>query len=303
MIVPFALAMSLAISPVAPVATPSPAAAAAQESEAAPDSALAVLTSHAYLSEITRYLYRWHLDEKDLLPEVNRGEFVFWVRELDIPLDPGDRSEFAEITLPRLGIRVDVKKSDYEIPELDLHVENDQHQIMSVEPVPVTEAAAPEGVQEVRIDYPVMRDELFKTRSRVLTADEEFLDFLRRSERQQLRNFLEQRGEPLPTEPQEVHLAPLSSVANDVWAFWEEGRLLIRFQSDMDLEDRDLWDHMHLDIEVYHLDEQVVVSLDEVAGSNAYVTRDMVGRALFNCVVLGRRITLEIPGPGDDEGK
>ena len=281
MIVPIVLAISLSVSQVSP------------------DSAL---TSTAYLSEITRYLYRWQLDEKDLLPEVNRGEFVFWVHALELELDAGDRSQFAEITLPRLGIRVDVKKSDYEIPELDLHVRNDQHQIMSVEPVPKVSGAAPDDVQEVRIDYEVMRAYLFESRSRVQAADEELLAFLERSERQQLRSYFEERGEPLPTEPQEIHLAPLSSVANDAWAFWEEGRLLIRFQSDMDLEDRALWEHMHLDVEIYNLDEQVVVSLDEVAGSNAYVTRDMVGRALFNCVVLGRRITLELPAPDDDPG-
>ena len=35
---------------------------------------------------------------------------------------------------------------------------------------------------------------------------------------------------------------------------------------------------------------QTVVSLDEAAGSNEFLTRDQVGRALFNCVVLGRRI-------------
>ena len=46
-------------------------------------------------------------------------------------------------------------------------------------------------------------------------------------------------------------------------------------------------------VDLYDIDEQVVVSLDEVAGSNAYMTRDQVGRALFNCIVLGRRVVLE----------
>ena len=48
---------------------------------------------------------------------------------------------------------------------------------------------------------------------------------------------------------------------------------------------------------MYNIDEQTVVSLDEVAGSNAYMTRDQVGRALFNCIVLGRRLEFE---PLDD---
>ena len=40
---------------------------------------------------------------------------------------------------------------------------------------------------------------------------------------------------------------------------------------------------------------QTVVSLDEAAGSNAFLTRDQIGRALFNCVVLGRRIEVVNP--------
>jgi hypothetical protein len=46
-------------------------------------------------------------------------------------------------------------------------------------------------------------------------------------------------------------------------------------------------------VKLYDIDEQVVVSLDEVAGSNAYMTRDQVGRVLFNCIVLGKRVVLE----------
>jgi hypothetical protein len=40
-----------------------------------------------------------------------------------------------------------------------------------------------------------------------------------------------------------------------------------------------------------------VVSLDEVAGSNAFMTRDQAGRILFNCMVLGRRLELAPPKP------
>ena len=54
-----------------------------------------------------------------------------------------------------------------------------------------------------------------------------------------------------------------------------------------------MWEHEDLAVKMYDLDEQVVVSLDEVAGSNAYLTRDQVGRALYNCVVLGKRLELD----------
>ena len=44
---------------------------------------------------------------------------------------------------------------------------------------------------------------------------------------------------------------------------------------------------------MFDIDEQVVVSLDEVAGSNAYMTRDQVGRILFNCIVLGQQLIVK----------
>ena len=77
---------------------------------AAPESEL---LEKPYLYEITRHLYRWYLDETDLDTEIRGKEFVFWVRALDLPLDPGDRSRFGEVILPGLGITVRLKKADY----------------------------------------------------------------------------------------------------------------------------------------------------------------------------------------------
>jgi len=45
-------------------------------------------------------------------------------------------------------------------------------------------------------------------------------------------------------------------------------------------------------VRFYDLDEHVVVALAEVAGSNAFVTRDWAARVLFNCVVHGKKIIL-----------
>jgi hypothetical protein len=35
--------------------------------------------------------------------------------------------------------------------------------------------------------------------------------------------------------------------------------------------------------------------MEETAGSNAFLTRDQVGRALVNCVVLGKRLVVVRP--------
>ena len=62
------------------------------------------LTEPTYLYEVARHLYRWHLDERDVTPEIHRGEFVFWVREVHPALDEGDESRFGEVVLPHLGV-------------------------------------------------------------------------------------------------------------------------------------------------------------------------------------------------------
>jgi hypothetical protein len=46
---------------------------------------------------------------------------------------------------------------------------------------------------------------------------------------------------------------------------------------------------------VYDLAKDVVVSLDEVEGSHAYITRDWAARAVFNCIVFGQRLVITPP--------
>jgi hypothetical protein len=254
------------------------------------------LTDHEYLSEVARHLYRWYLDAKDVTPAINRDEFLFWVRDVAIELDEGDRSRFGEITLPRLGIRVKVKKPDYAVPELDLVVRSDTYRIINVAKVAPTEDRPADAV-EVTIGYEAMRDYLFRTRHLLQPPSRELLDRFRAAAYEELGEYLAARDMPIPDEPQPIHLSPLSPVANEAWVFWENGRILLRFASDIDLGDPAVWEHEELAVRLYDIDEQVVVSLDEVAGSNAYLTRDQVGRVLYNCIVLGERVLTD---PGDE---
>ncbi len=92
-----------------------------------------------------------------------------------------------------------------------------------------------------------------------------------------------------------VHVAPLSPVANELWVFIEERKLLVQFTSDNDLENPAMWEHQSLVVRSYDILNQTVVSLHDVPGSNAFLTRDQVGRALYNCVILGRRIVVINP--------
>ena len=254
----------------------------------------AELTSKPWLYEVVRYLYRWHIDERDVDAVVRSDEVVFWVRELKPKLDEGDRSLFGEVILPQFGIAVKAKRADYTIPELNATVKSPTFRITHVGRIDAPKEA-PAGYTEVRVDYTDMRDELFRTRHLASFPEGELLERLRGAARRAILKELGQAGKPAPTDEQEVFLAPLSPVANETWVYWQNGRTLIRFASDIDLTNPAVWEHERLAVRLYPMDQKVVVSLDEVAGSNAYMTRDEAGRGLFNCVVLGKRLELTPP--------
>ena len=258
----------------------------------------AELTGLAYLSEIAQHLYRWHLDEADVEREEGAKDLVFWVRRLEMGRDEGDRSEWAEIVLPQMGIGVRVKKADYAIEERGVEVKSRGFRIVNVwrEAAP---AEPPPGAVEVKVDYGPMRDRLFQKRAEARFPDEAMFERLRVA----VRDYY--HLDPADTRPRErvIHVAPLSPVANELWVFLETRKILIRFASDIDLEDPAMWEHQELGIRTYDILKQTVVSMNEAAGSNEFLTRDQVGRALFNCVVLGRRIEGPPPERGEGDAK
>ena len=138
-----------------------------------------------------------------------------------------------------------------------------------------------------------MKDYLFRTRAQAEFPDEALFERLRTALRKHFGLDPAQReaGEHV------VHVAPLSPVANELWVFVENKKLLVRFASDLDLENPALWAHQSLAVRTYDILNQTVVSLHEVPGSNEFLTRDQVGRALYNCVILGRRIVVVNPPP------
>lgn len=238
-----------------------------------------------YLAEVTQHLYRWYMDEADVEREAGAEHLVFWVRRLDVGRDEGDRSEWGEIVLPQMGIGVKVKKADYAIEERGVEVKSAGFRIVNVwrEAAP---AEPPPGAEVIRMDYRQMKKQLFEKRAEVRFPDEAMFERLRVA----VRDYY--HLDPADTRPRErvIHVAPLSPVANELWVFLETRKILIRFASDIDLENPAMWEHQALGIRTYDILKQTVVSMNEAAGSNEFLTRDQVGRALFNCVVLGRRI-------------
>jgi hypothetical protein len=207
-------------------------------------------------------------------------------------LDAGDHSQVAEIVLPLVGISARVKKTDYAIEETGVAVNSSTFRIVNVARVEVS-AEPPADAAVVLANYAEMKAYLFRTRSQAEFPDEFLFERLRVALREQLGLDPTQReaGEHV------VHVAPLSPVANELWAFVESKKLLVQFTSDLDLENPEMWEHQSLVVRTYDILNQTVVSLQEVPGSNAFLTRDQVGRALYNCVILGRRLAVVNPAP------
>ena len=286
----FLTVLFFAVAGPAQVSAQSPAAATPPAAVASPPPA--ELMEQTYLFEVVRHLFRWYMDEADVEKIAGNKEFPFWVRTLDVKLDEGDRSQMAEIILPLVGISARVKKTDYTIEEIGVTVKSPAFRIVNVARVAVP-PEPPEGYAVVLVDYDEMRGYLFRTRSQAEFPDEAMLERLRVALREHLGLDPAQReaGNHI------VHIAPLSPVANEVWVFIEKNKLLVQFVSDLDLENPEMWEHQVLVTRTFDILNQTVVSLQEVPGSNAFLTRDQVGRALYNCVILGRRLVVVNPAP------
>jgi len=148
---------------------------------------------------------------------------------------------------------------------------------------------ADRGVYTVyRFDRGELSDYLFRTRNDRAFPDAELRERLRDA----VRKAMGERPADVEDGPAVVYLAPLSPVSNDLWVYWENGHRIIRFSSDADLTQKIYWDLAGVDVHVYDLRENVVVSLGEVPGSSKYVTRDWAARVLFNCIALGQKVAM-----------
>lgn len=263
------------------------------------------LASEPFLFEIIQYLYRWYLDENHAQTIVGDGSAVFLVREETKSNDPDDNSRYGTIILPQIGYSLTVKKADYKIEELGIEVHSDGFEIVNV--TLDLHEVQPEGFEKISIPYETLIASAHESRADSEFPEGDLLQAMFQAAKREIQQYVNERAaadlpldlhghhslESFLASQQEVYLSPLPAVANDVWMFWETGGMLLHFSTELDLRDPALWDNQHLEVELFDLDEQTVVSLHEVAGSNAYLTRDQVGRILYNCLVLGKRMVVE----------
>ena len=249
-----------------------------------------VLTQE-FLSQVAQYLYRWHLDETALLALDEMPDVEFRYGWLHPELDEGDRSQFIEVFIPRLNYLVVLKKADYRVPELNLHSRNEGFRIYRVEQMerPPAELA---GLESVSLNKQELIERLFATRNQKVFPNEALMERMRAALREEYEDLdgIQVEG------PQTIYVAPISEVSNTLWVYWVNAGRLVRFSSDGDLIHQADAGAGTMDVRMYDLENAVVLSHAEAAGSNAFVTREWAARILFNCMVLGQRHVI-VPVP------
>lgn len=259
----------------------------------------AAVLDQTFLNNVALHLYRWYLDEEDIDPDLVGQEtpIRFHVRRLTPELDFGDKSEWAEVAIPQLGLAVVLKRPDYVIEELGAAVHGSTFRIVHVRRI---EATAPvpdpaDGWQHVSCSFAKLMADIKENIENLRFPDEALTDRLRRASRSSLGLDPDKREEGDLV----MHIAPLSDVANELWVYIENECLLVRFTTDSDIESPELWATQRLGVDAFDVRNETVVTLDEAPGSNVVLTKDQVGRALYNCVVHGKRIIVINPADPD----
>lgn len=286
----------MAMVPVGPAAAEGEAAEAPAEVGPAPAAVLEL----AYLTDLAQELYWWYLDEEVM--EMRRGAgFAFSVRRLAPELDEGDQSEWAEIRVPAFGLGVVVKRPDYRIEETGAEVRGRHFRISEV--FRLEGGRAPTdglpGGPWTRVEFGA-GEMLKRVRERLgelRFPDEVLMDRLDRMCQRQVEII----GGIREHDEQVIHIAPLSDVANDVWAYFDNQCWLVQFSTDRELEQTDGWSWEDFRVRIWDLRVDTVGALGELPGSNLAMTLDQAGRALYNCVVLGKRLVVVKPEEPDGE--
>ena len=218
---------------------------------------------------------------------------VFRVRRVDVTADAGDQSEWADIRIPQLHLGATVKRPDYAIEETGAAVCSTNFRVVNVYRLEPEDCEFPEeeGWRTVEGDLQRMMDVVRESPARGTFPDPALTERLYLAICRQMEIDPEARE----TGDHVFHIAPMSPVANEVWVFAENRNLFLHFTSDSDIENPDLWATQQLRARVIDAANNTVVSMEEMPGSNVYVTRDQIGRLLYNCIVFGKRILVVTP--------
>ncbi len=199
-----------------------------------------------------------------------------------------NKSTRYELIIPDLNLGIDLVKANYKIQELDLQITNSSFKVVAVNPdfsEPVTNK---EFKVRILSEANVMK-QLFQSRYRPAVLS----GYVKTNIYNSLVKLSKlELGHPLKKE-HIFYVGPISDYSNDIWIFWEAERKLVKFSSASDYTSKAYWQLLPIFVKIYDLDSDVVVSLSEVSGSNAYITKSFAGRIMFNCIVDGKKIIIK----------
>ena len=240
-----------------------------------------------YLRGALHYIYYWFLDSAHFFEQDQDKDLEFMVKQTDYAKDSGSHSVRYEVIIPDLNLGIDLVRANYRIEELGLPVTNDSFKIVAVYPN-LREPGTNEGFAVRILEENRVFSELLKQRNTKSPPPARMMQKLRKS----LNTLAQLELGHVTDTSQTFYIGPLSQFSNDIWIFWETGKKLIRFSSATDFTTDGYWQLLPLFTKVYDLDTDVVTSLEEVSGSNAYITKSWAGRIMYNCIVDGVKLVV-----------
>lgn len=248
------------------------------------------LKDPAFQYEVLRYVYLWYIDDRFFIETAKATSFELWIRPLSPRTrDPGDESRYAEIWIPAVQLQLQLKLANYPVPELSRQVKSPGYRITRA--APLGDAPGPrENYSVITLDRDQIRAYLTDNRFRPQLPDLAL--------RQRLLGAMREVARLRPSfnaeVPQVFFLSTVSPVSGDLWVIWVNEKTAIRFGGEFGADEPDLLALLPLHTQLYDLKTQVVASLLETEGSTGFVTKDWVGRVLYQCFVLGERV--DVPG-------
>ncbi len=241
-----------------------------------------------YLRGALHYIYFWYLDSEHFFEYDQDKNLEILVKKIDYVKDKNNNSEQYNLIIPDLNFGVDLIKANYRIEELDLQITNSSFKIVAVYPN-ICEPGTNEGYSVKILKENRLFSELLKTRNKKSPPSEVIMKKLRKS----LNKLIQVESKTASKLPQTFYIGPLSKYSNDIWIFWETKKKLVKFSSATDFTTDGYWQLLPLFTKIFDLNTDVVTSLEEVSGSNAYITKTWAGRIMYNCIVDGLKIVIQ----------
>jgi len=241
-----------------------------------------------YLRGALHYIYQWFLDPAHFFEQDQDKDLEVMIKKIDFRKDKDNYSERYNLIIPDLNLGVDLVKANYRIEKLDLQVTNNSFKIVAVYPK-IRKPGTNEGFSVKILKENRVFTELLKKRNEKNPPSDEIMKKLRKS----LAALVKIESKSSLDVFQTFYIGPLSEFSNDIWIFWETGKKLVCFSSATDFTTDGYWQLLPLFTKIYDLDTDVVTSLEEVGGSNAYITKTWAGRIMYNCIVDGIKIVIQ----------